>query len=206
MRDKRLPLISFTGSTQVGERIAVDVSKRFGRTILELGGNNAAVIMDDADIDLALKACVFACVGTAGQRCTSLRRIFVHASLYENFVTRMSAAYGTITTGDPLSEGVLLGPLHTKAAVKEFAEGIADIKSQGGKIVCGGNIVPGEGNYVEPTIIAIDHTAACVKQELFAPVVYVMPFNTLDQAIAWNNEVPQGLSSTIFTKNIQNYF
>lgn len=206
VNDKRLPLISFTGSTAVGQRIAVDVAKRFGRTILELGGNNAAIIMEDADLDLALKACVFACVGTAGQRCTTMRRIFLHESVYDKFVERMVAAYGTIKSGNPLEEGVLLGPLHTQDAVRQYKEGIETIKKQGGKILIGGNQVSREGNFVEPTIVAIDHSAEIVKHELFAPVTYVMKFKNLDDAIQWNNEVPQGLSSTLFTKNLQNYF
>lgn len=138
VKDKRLPLISFTGSTAVGQRIAEAVSKRFGRTILELGGNNAAIIMDDADLDLALKACVFACVGTAGQRCTTMRRIFLHESVYDRFVERMVAAYKTIRSGNPLEEGVLLGPLHTKDAVRQYLEGIETIKKQGGKVLVGG--------------------------------------------------------------------
>lgn len=204
--DKRIPLISFTGSTAVGQRIAVDVAKRFGRTILELGGNNAAVIMEDADLDLALKACVFACVGTAGQRCTTMRRIFLHESVYDKFVEKMVAAYKTIQSGNPLQEGVLLGPLHTKDAVRQYSEGIETIKKQGGKILVGGNVQKKEGNYVEPTIVAISHDADIVKHELFAPVTYVMKFKNIDEAIQYNNEVPQGLSSTLFTKNLQNYF
>jgi aldehyde dehydrogenase family 7 protein A1 len=174
----------------VGQRIAVDVAKRFGRTILELGGNNAAIIMEDADLDLALKACVFACVGTAGQRCTTMRRIFLHESVYDKFVERMVAAYGTIKSGNPLEEGVLLGPLHTQDAVRQYKEGIETIKKQGGKILIGGNQVSREGNFVEPTIVAIDHSAEIVKHELFAPVTYVMKFKNLDDAIQWNNEVP----------------
>jgi aldehyde dehydrogenase family 7 protein A1 len=119
--------------------------------------------MDDADLDLALKACVFACVGTAGQRCTSMRRIFLHESVYDKFVERMAAAYKTIKAGNPLDDGVLLGPLHTKDAVREYTEGIAEIKKQGGQLLCGGNVVNGEGNYVEPTIVAINHDAPVVK-------------------------------------------
>jgi aldehyde dehydrogenase family 7 member A1 len=121
-------LISFTGSTNIGKGISADVHKRFGRTILELGGNNAAIIMEDADLDLALKACVFACVGTAGQRCTSLRRILLHESVYDKFVTAMVNAYKTVQIGDPLNPDTLMGPLHTKSAVKEYVEGIAEIK------------------------------------------------------------------------------
>jgi aldehyde dehydrogenase family 7 member A1 len=183
VNDKRIPLISFTGSTAVGQKIAVDVAKRFGRTILELGGNNAAVIMEDADLDLALKACVFACVGTAGQRCTTMRRIFLHESVYDKFVEKMVAAYKTIQSGNPLQEGVLLGPLHTKDAVRQYREGIETIKKQGGKILVGGNVQQKEGNYVEPTIVAISHDAEIVKHELFAPVTYVMKFKNIDEAI-----------------------
>ena len=183
VNDKRIPLISFTGSTAVGQKIAVDVAKRFGHTILELGGNNAAVIMEDADLDLALKACVFACVGTAGQRCTTMRRIFLHESVYDKFVEKMVAAYKTIQSGNPLQEGVLLGPLHTKDAVRQYREGIESIKKQGGKILVGGNVQSKEGNYVEPTIVAISHDAEIVKHELFAPVTYVMKFKNIDEAI-----------------------
>lgn len=206
VNDRRMPLISFTGSTAVGQSIAVDVAKRFGRTILELGGNNAAIIMEDADLDLALKACVFACVGTAGQRCTTMRRIFLHESVYDKFVERMVSAYKTIKSGDPLEEGVLLGPLHSKLAIQQFKDGIQEIKKQGGKILVGGNVKAGEGNFVEPTIVEISPSAPIVQHELFAPVAYVMKFKTLDEAIALNNSVPQGLSSALFTKNLQNYF
>lgn len=162
--------------------------------------------MDDADLDLALKACVFACVGTAGQRCTTMRRIFIHESIFDKFVNAMITAYKSVKIGDPLDTNTLMGPLHTKDAVRQYQEGIAEIKKQGGKILYGGNAIQGEGNYVEPTIVYINHDADIVKEELFAPVVYVMKFKTLDDAIEYNNEVPQGLSSTLFTKNIQNYF
>lgn len=198
-------MISFTGSTNVGKGISADVHKRFGRTILELGGNNAAIIMEDADLDLALKACVFACVGTAGQRCTSLRRILLHESIYDKFVTAMIGAYKTVAIGDPLHPDTLMGPLHTKAAVKEYVEGIEEIKKQGGTVLYGGKTLPNicqGGNYVEPTLIAIHHDADIVKTELFVPLCHISKFKTIDEAIAWNNEVPQGLSSTIFTKNL----
>jgi aldehyde dehydrogenase family 7 protein A1 len=135
-----------------------------------------------------------------------MRRIFLHESVYDKFVERMVAAYKTIKSGDPLQEGVLLGPLHTKVAVTQFKEGIEAAKKQGGKVLVGGGVIAGPGNYVEPTIIEIGHDAPVVQHELFAPVTYVMKFKTLDQAIQWNNEVPQGLSSTLFTKNLQHYF
>nr|AED87001.1 turgor pressure sensor [Stylonychia lemnae] len=206
VNDPRLHLISFTGSTQVGRHVSAEVAKRFGRTILELGGNNAAVIMPDADLELALKACVFASVGTAGQRCTTLRRIIIHESIHDQFVNAMVSAYKTIRQGDPLNPETLLGPLHTKDAVKQYKDGIEEIKKQGGKILFGGAVVEGPGNYVQPTVVSIGHDAPIVKHELFAPVVYAIKFKTLDEAIQYNNEVPQGLSSTIFTKDMQNYF
>jgi len=202
-------LLSFTGSTNIGRGISSDVHKRFARTILELGGNNAAIIMGDADLELALKSCIFACVGTAGQRCTTLRRILLHESIYDKFVNAMVNAYKTITIGDPLNPQSLMGPLHTKAAVKEYVEGLVDIQKDGGKILYGGHVLPKiseGGNYVEPTLVAINHDAAIVKMEIFAPICHIIKFKTLEEAIAWNNEVPQGLSSTIFTKNLQNFF
>jgi len=135
-----------------------------------------------------------------------MRRIFVHESLYDRFVEKMVKAYETIKIGDPLDSTNLMGPLHTKGAVKEFTDGLETIKSQGGKILYGGKVLPGDGNYVEPTIVAIDHAAPIVKDELFVPIVYVMKFKTLEEGIEYNNEVPQGLSSSLFTRNVQNYF
>lgn len=206
IHDKRLELVSFTGSTSIGQRISTEVHKRFGRTILELGGNNAAVIMDDADTDIALRACVFSAVGTAGQRCTTMRRIFVHESLYDSFKTRMVKAYETIKIGDPLDKENLMGPLHTKAAVKEYLDGLETIKSQGGNIIYGGKQIEMEGNYVMPTLVEIDHAAPIVKEELFVPITYLMKFKTFEEGVQYNNEVPQGLSSSLFTRNLQNYF
>ena len=207
IQDPRLKLISFTGSTSVGQRVSTAVHSRFGSTILELGGNNAAIIMDDANLDLALRAVVFAAVGTAGQRCTTLRRTFVHEKIYDRFLADLLKAYQTVPMGDPLAEGTLLGPLHTAAAVKEYEEGLAEIVKQGGKIVAGGKRAAGRAGYfVEPTIVEINHDAPIVKTELFVPIMYVMKFSTLDDAIAWNNEVPQGLSSCMFTNNLQHLF
>jgi aldehyde dehydrogenase family 7 member A1 len=162
--------------------------------------------MPDADLDLALKACVFACVGTAGQRCTTLRRIIIHESIHDKFVEAMISAYKTIKMGDPNHSETLLGPLHHQDAVAQYEKGIEEIKKQGGKILYGGKRVKGEGNYVEPTIVSIAHDADIVKHEIFAPIVHVIKFKTLEEAIQYNNEVPQGLSSTLFTKDIQNYF
>eukprot|EP00742_Colponemidia_sp_Colp-10_P001905 GILJ01002036.1.p1 GENE.GILJ01002036.1~~GILJ01002036.1.p1 ORF type:complete len:527 (+),score=89.41 GILJ01002036.1:45-1583(+) len=207
IQDKRLGLISFTGSTEIGQRISSVVHGRFGRTILELGGNNACLVMDDADLDLVLRGCLFAAVGTCGQRCTSLRRLIIHESVYDQLVSKMVKAYGSIRIGDPLAADTLCGPLHTKASVREYTEGLEEIKRQGGQILVGGNVLSDRaGNFVEPTIVAIHHDAPIVKTELFCPILYVIKFSTLDDAIAYNNEVPQGLSSSLFTKNLQHLY
>ena len=204
VQDPRVHLVSFTGSTPIGQQISADVHRRFARTILELGGNNAAIIMDDADMELAFKACVFAAVGTAGQRCTTLRRIFIHENHYEKFVNALVKAYKSVKIGNPLDKNNLMGPLHTPAAVKEYTEGLAEIKKQGGKVLAGGNVINNGtgGNYVEPTIVSIPHDKPIVRTELFVPIVYVMPFKNVEEAIKFNNEVPQGLSSCMFTKNL----
>jgi len=206
IQDKRFGLISFTGSTEVGRRISSVVHSNFGRTILELGGNNAIIVAEDANIDLALRAILFSAVGTAGQRCTSLRRAIIHESHYENIKERLLKAYSTIKIGNPLDSATLMGPIHTPAAVKEYLEGLEEIKKQGGKIIYGGKRIEGEGNFVEPTIVEINHDAPIVKTELFVPIVYLIKFSKLDDAMAWNNEVPQGLSSSIFTNNQMNIF
>jgi aldehyde dehydrogenase family 7 protein A1 len=206
IQDKRLSLISFTGSTSIGRHISEVVHSRFGRTILELGGNNAVVVMDDANQDLALSAVVFASIGTSGQRCTSIRRLFIHESIYDNFVKRLASVVKSVKIGDPLEKGVLMGPVHTPSAVKEYKEGLEEIKKQGGKIVYGGNVLAREGNFVEPTLVEINHDADIVKTELFVPILYAIKFKTIDEAIAWNNEVPQGLSSSMFTTSHENVF
>lgn len=204
MSDNRIRLLSFTGSTSIGRHVSQVVHNRFGRTILELGGNNAAIVMDDADLELALRSCVFSAVGTAGQRCTTLRRLLIHESHYETFKERIVKAYSTIKIGDPLDINNLMGPLHTKSAVKEFTEGIETIKAQGGVILCGGNVINQPGFYVEPTIVEINHNAPIVKIELFVPILYLIKFSTLEEAISINNEVPQGLASGMFTMNMRN--
>jgi aldehyde dehydrogenase family 7 member A1 len=154
INDARFSLVSFTGSSEVGEHVSRTVHARFGRTILELGGNNATIVMPDAATDLALRAAVFGAVGTAGQRCTSLRRLLIHESLYDAFVARLVKAYGTIAIGDPLAPGTLMGPLHTPAAVKEYADGLAEIAKQGGRVLVGGKVLADRpGNFVTPTIV-----------------------------------------------------
>lgn len=191
IHDPRFSLVSFTGSTQIGRRISEIVHRRFGSTILELGGNNACVVMDDADLELVLKACTFSAVGTAGQRCTTLRRLILHEKVYDKVVNALVKTYSSIPIGDPLQSGILMGPLHTKAAVKEFEDGIAEIKKQGGKILYGGSSIKDKsGNFVLPTIVEIDWKAPIVKEELFVPILYVMKFKTIEEGITINNSVP----------------
>ena len=207
--DPRIPLVSFTGSTNVGRQVSADVHKRFGKTILELGGNNAQIIMPDCDFELALQGSIFGAVGTCGQRCTSLRRLFIHSDLYDKFVDRMVSAYPKFLgrMGDPLEANTLLGPLHSKRAVELYLKGIEAIKQQGGKILYGGEAVTTkEGNYVLPTLVEINHDAAIVQTEIFGPILYLFKFSNLEEVIAWNNEVPQGLSSSLFTKNLKHMF
>ena len=208
LADARLPLLSFTGSSAVGVRVAETVHRRFGATILELGGNNAMVVLPDANLELARRAALFGAVGTAGQRCTSLRRLLVHADIYDAFVPALVAAYASVRVGDPLDARTLMGPLHTAAAVAEFEAGLAEIKRQGGVVLAGGARAPaaGAGFFVQPTVVAIDHAAPIVQTELFVPILYVCKFATLDEAIAMNNGVPQGLSSSLFTTDMRATF
>jgi len=211
INDPRLSLVSFTGSTQIGKRISSVVHSRFGRTILELGGNNAIIIMDDADLDLALRAILFACVGTCGQRCTTTRRLIVHEKVYTEFVERLAKSFKSIQSriGNPLKEENLCGPLHTKNSLRDYVDGLKRIQEQGGKILVGGNVIEGAlkaGNYVEPTMIEISPKAEIVKEEIFAPIVHVMKCSSIEEAIHINNSVPQGLSSSMFTNNQANVF
>jgi len=148
------------------------------------------IIMDDADVNLAVKGCTFAAVGTAGQRCTTLRRLIIHESVYDEFVEKLKKAYSSIRIGDPLDRTNLMGPLHTKGAVKEYTEGLETIQAQGGQIVYGGKKVEGDGNYVEPTLVEIDKNAEIIKTELFVPICYLLKFKTLEEAIEMNNNVP----------------
>jgi len=209
INDKRLHLISFTGSTEIGRRISSVVHTRFGKTILELGGNNSTIVMADANLDIALRAAVFSAVGTGGQRCTSLRRLMLQESIYDSFLEKLKKIYSQIKIGDPLDPNTLMGPIHTNKTIQdEYVKGLETIKSQGGKIAYGGKVLKdkGTGYFVEPTIIEIRHDAEIVKTELFVPILYVFKFKTLDDAITWNNEVPQGLTSAIFTSNHGNVF
>jgi aldehyde dehydrogenase family 7 protein A1 len=206
LADKRVRLLSFTGSTEIGRHVSEVVHTRFSRAILELGGNNAVIVMEDADVELALRASLFGSIGTSGQRCTSLRRLLVHESLYEAFKERLITAYKTIRIGDPLDPATVMGPLHTAAAVREYTEGLETIKAQGGVVVAGGHAIDRPGFFVEPTIVESRHDAPIVHQELFVPILHLIKFSTFEEAIAINNEVPFGLSSSIFTKNMQRVF
>ena len=204
VNDPRLPLISFTGSTAVGRQVATNVAARLGRTILELGGNNAIIVDESADLQLAIPAIVFGAVGTAGQRCTSTRRLFVHESLYTDVVKQLKHAYAQITIGDPLNSKHLMGPLIDEKAVMDFTKAITRITTAGGKIEFGGDIIHKPGHFVQPTLVAgLDNHCDIVQEETFAPILYVMSYRTLDDAIALQNGAPQGLSSALFTQNVK---
>jgi aldehyde dehydrogenase (NAD+) len=207
LADKRVPLISATGSTNVGRRVARIVGERLGRSLLELGGNNAIIITPDADLDMALRAVVFGAVGTAGQRCTSTRRLIIHESVYESFKERLINAYRHVRIGNPLDPSTLVGPLIDKGAVKDFFHAIEEVKKEGGKIVYGGELFEGNGGesgcYVVPCIAEVQNHFAIVQHETFAPVLYIMKYKTIDEAIALQNDVPQGLSSSIFSNNMR---
>jgi aldehyde dehydrogenase (NAD+) len=199
-RDERLPLISATGSCAMGRAVAETVANRLGRTLLELGGNNGLILSDSANLDLAVRAILFAAVGTAGQRCTTLRRLIVHESIADSFTSRLAAAYKSIQPGNPWEDGVLLGPLIRPRAVEDFDAAVAAAQAEGGKIICGGSRIKRPGYYVQPTMIAAHADMSIVKRETFAPILYVLPYKTMEQAIALHNAVPQGLSSAIFTE------
>ncbi|KAJ7979234.1 Aldehyde dehydrogenase [Quillaja saponaria] len=205
-KDSRIPLVSFTGSSKVGLMVQKTVSERFGKCLLELSGNNAIIVMDDADIKLAVRSILFAAVGTAGQRCTSCRRLFLHESIYQSVLDQLVGLYKQVKIGDPLEKGTLVGPLHTRASRENFEKGVSIIKSQARKILIGGSVIESEGNFVQPTIVEISPDTPVVKEELFGPVLYVMKFQTLEQAIEMNNSAPQGLSSSIFTRRPEAIF
>ena len=203
-QDTRLPLISATGSCNMGRIVGPAVAQRMGRTILELGGNNAVIVMDDADIDLAVRATLFSAVGTAGQRCTSLRRLLVHRAVADKLVSRLTEAYKQVSIGDPLESGTLMGPLVGERAVEQMMDALDIAREQGARIVTGGNRLDRPGFFVEPTIAVVPKEASITQQETFAPILWVIEFDTLDEAIEIQNGVTQGLSSAIFTESIKN--
>ena len=203
LEDRRLPLISFTGSCEVGKHVAEVVGRRMGKTLLELGGNNAIIVEPDADLNLAIRGILFGAVGTAGQRCTTTRRLLVHESVIEEVQTRLLEAYAQVKIGDPLDRTTLMGPLVSPRSVAIMFQAIQQAVSEGGSILCGGQTMNTQpGNYVAPTIIRMPTQSHQVRQETFAPILYLMSYRDLAEAITMHNDVPQGLSSSIFTTNL----
>ena len=204
--DKRIPLISFTGSTKVGRMVGERCARRMGRSLLELGGNNAIIVDETADLKLAIPAIAFGAVGTAGQRCTTTRRLIVHESIYADVLAKLVTAYKQVEKkiGDPTDPANLMGPLNSKDAVDAYLDAIAKAKAAGGKVETGGAAIDRPGNFVLPTIITgLSNDAEIVQHETFAPILYVMKYRDLDEAIEMQNAVPQGLSSSIFTTNLK---
>jgi aldehyde dehydrogenase (NAD+) len=206
--DKRIPLFSVTGSTAVGKRVSKIVGERLGRNILELGGNNAVIISESANLEMAIKSVVFGAVGTCGQRCTTTRRLIIHENIYENVKENLLTAYQSVSEhiGNPLEDNILVGPLIDNNAVKQFSGALDSVKKEGGKILFGGQVLGDEkyisGNYVVPALVEVKNHYKTVQQETFAPILYLIKYRTIEEAIAINNDVPQGLSSSIFTQNL----
>jgi len=206
-KDTRIPLVSATGSTRMGKALNAVVAQRLGRTILELGGNNAIIISKDADIDMSLIGCVFGAVGTAGQRCTTTRRLIIHESVYDTFKQKLVNAYQQLKIGNPLDSNFHVGPLIDTDAVNNYLNSIEQCKQQGGNFIVDGTVLSGEGYesgcYVKPCIAEATNNLAIVQHETFAPILYIMKYSTIDEAIALQNGVPQGLSSAIMTLNLR---
>lgn len=200
--DERLPLISFTGSIAVGRHVNEIVAKRLGKTILELSGNNAVIVDESADLRLVLPAIVFGAVGTAGQRCTTIRRLFVHESRLNELQAALIKAYSHVKIGDPLSPETLMGPLIDLKAVATYHQALCELVAQGGKIVYGGKELSGPGYFVQPTIVLAANHWDVVQRETFAPILYLLPYRTFEEAIRWQNQVEQGLSSALFTQRL----
>ena len=204
-RDKRIPLVSFTGSVKTGRHISTTVSERFGKAILELGGNNCAIVSEKSDMEIALKGVGFGALATAGQRCTSTRRTIINEKIYSVFTERLKNAYSKVKVGNPLEDGVLVGPLIDRAAVETFEKAVKRAIEQGGKLLYGGKAMEREngGYYVEPTIIEANSEMEITKEETFAPILYTFKYSKLDEAMKIHNSVPQGLSSAIFTTDLR---
>jgi len=204
LNDKRVQLVSFTGSTQIGTHVSEAVARRFGRTILELGGNNGIIVSEKADLSMATRAILFAAVGTAGQRCTSTRRIIMQKSIARDLTQRLADAYKQVRIGDPLKADTLMGPLVVNTSVEEMMEAIKRAVSDGGEIIAGGHMLPDLGpNFVEPTIIKMPSQTEIVKTETFAPILYLLEYDAIEDAIRIHNDVPQGLSSAMFTDSLR---
>lgn len=202
LHDRRIALISFTGSTEVGKHVGTVVASRFGRSILELGGNNAVIIDQTANLELAIRALVFGAVGTSGQRCTTTRRLFVHTSVYNEVKTRLIKAYKQISIGDPLNQKNLMGPLVDAAARKQFILALAELQKLGATIAVGGRVLEGKGYFVEPTIVEAEAHWPLLQQETFVPILYLMSYENFDEVLKSHNAVPQGLSSALFTRDL----
>jgi L-aminoadipate-semialdehyde dehydrogenase len=201
--DRRVGLVSFTGSTQVGREVGERVARRLGKSLLELGGNNAIIVDESANLDLAVPSIVFGAVGTAGQRCTTTRRVFVHESRLAELEQRLTRAYAQVRIGDPLEAGTLMGPLIDSGAVKRFEAAVAQAVASGGRLLLGGKALARPGFFVEPAIVVAKSDWDIVRTETFAPILYLVPFKSLDEAIAMQNDVAHGLSSAIFTDRLQ---
>jgi len=200
IHDPRIPLVSFTGSTEVGRHVSEVVAGRLGRSILELGGNNGIIVMNDANTDLALRAILFGAVGTAGQRCTTTRRVFLERGVAPKVTDALMRAYKQVRVGDPMDPETLMGPLVNRRAVEDMMDGLRRILEQGGEILAGGRKLT--GCYVEPTLVRARPDMPILKEEIFAPILYLLEFDHVDEAIHWHNDVPQGLSSAMFTTNL----
>ena len=203
INDRQIPLVSFTGSCKMGRHVSKTVAGRFGKTILELGGNNALIVDETANMDLVIPAVVFGAVGTAGQRCTSTRRVLVHQKRYDELVSKLVHAYGQVKSGDPLDSDTLMGPLVNKSAVDLFMNAMEEIEKSGGTILYGGKKKEGQGYFVEPTLVKAENQWDIVQDETFAPILYLIPFDSMEEAIALHNQVPQGLSSSLFTTSVE---
>ncbi len=202
INDRRIPLVSATGSCEMGYRIGKVIGERLGSTILELGGNNGLIVSDKGNLDLAIPAVLFGAVGTSGQRCTSTRRVFLHKKIAKEFTKRLVKAYQQVRIGDPLEENTLMGPLVNEAAVEIMMAAFETIKQTGGEVIYGGNRIDRPGFYVEPTIVKAQHGWQIVHDETFAPILYLIEYEDFDEMIEWHNEVPQGLSSSLFTTDL----
>jgi aldehyde dehydrogenase (NAD+) len=204
LNDRRIPLVSFTGSTSVGVHVSEAVARRFGRTILELGGNNGIIVSEKADLSMATRAILFGAVGTAGQRCTSTRRIIMQESIGDDLTQQLVNAYGQVRIGDPLQAETLMGPLVVNTSVEEMMDAIKQAQADGGEVVYGGHMLPDLGpNFVEPAIIKMPAQTEIVKTETFAPILYLLEYESIEEAIRIHNDVPQGLSSAIFTDSLR---
>ncbi|MBV8974798.1 MAG: aldehyde dehydrogenase family protein [Sinobacteraceae bacterium] len=204
VEDRRIALVSFTGSTEVGRKVGERVAARLGKSLLELGGNNAVIVDETANLDLAVPAIVFGAVGTAGQRCTSTRRVFAHKAILGELERRLVHAYGQVRIGDPLENGTLMGPLIDSQAVESYKAAVSAARGAGGEILYGGKVLERSGNFVEPTIVRARNEWPIVQTETFAPILYVIPVDSLQQAIAQQNASAHGLSSALFTDRLRN--